>query len=92
MTSVQDMGMKATAGQSTLPPLPSPPTLQEGETYALTQEQKEYFLENGYIKLDNCFSREQAAAFTSQLWDRLDANPDDKSTWPKDTDRINMPL
>jgi len=31
--------------------------------YELTEQQKQDFLENGWIKLNNCFSREKAAAW-----------------------------
>jgi len=31
--------------------------------YKLTEQQKQDFLENGWIKLNNCFSREKAAAW-----------------------------
>lgn len=75
---------------TSLPLMPPPPALKEGESYALTEEQKAFFLENGYVKLSNCFTREQAAAFTSQLWDRLGCTPDPK-TWPKGQERVNMP-
>jgi len=55
----------------------------------LTQEQKSHFLTHGFVHLHQCFSREAAAAFTSNLWTRLGMSPDDKSTWR--TERTNMP-
>ncbi|KAI0841787.1 hypothetical protein F5Y06DRAFT_199243 [Hypoxylon sp. FL0890] len=55
----------------------------------LTQEQKDFFLANGYLKLTNCFTREQAAEVIEGVWTRLGMSPTDKSTWTKD--RINMP-
>lgn len=57
--------------------------------YALTAEQKEHWLTHGFIKIPQCFSREQAAKFTSSVWTRLGASPTDKSTWP--TEKLNMP-
>ncbi|KAI1660360.1 hypothetical protein F4813DRAFT_386562 [Daldinia decipiens] len=60
----------------------SPPT-------PLTQEQKDFFLENGYLKLSNCFTHEQAASVTEGVWTRLGMSPTDKSTWT--AEKTNMP-
>jgi hypothetical protein len=51
------------------------------EQYQLSQEQTDFFLKNGWIKLSNCFTREQAAGRQSLLWTRLDMDPNDMSTW-----------
>ncbi|KAK8090019.1 hypothetical protein PG997_004980 [Apiospora hydei] len=55
----------------------------------LTQEQKQFFLKNGYLKLSRCFTREQAAQVTEGVWTRLGMSADDKSTWTQH--KINMP-
>ncbi|KAI1476424.1 hypothetical protein F4774DRAFT_392935 [Daldinia eschscholtzii] len=55
----------------------------------LTQEQKDFFLSNGYLKLSNCFTREQAAAVTEGVWTRLGMSPTEKSTWT--VEKTNMP-
>lgn len=55
----------------------------------LTEEQKQFWLEHGYIKIPQCFTREASDAFTSSMWTRLGYSPDDKSTWAED--KINMP-
>ncbi|KAI1464963.1 uncharacterized protein F4812DRAFT_462284 [Daldinia caldariorum] len=55
----------------------------------LTQEQKDFFLANGYIKLTNCFTQEQAALVTEGVWTRLGMSASDKSTWTRE--RTNMP-
>ncbi|KAI2626588.1 hypothetical protein GGR54DRAFT_477458 [Hypoxylon sp. NC1633] len=55
----------------------------------LTQEEKDFFLKNGYLKLTNCFTREQAADVIEGVWTRLGMSPTDKSTWTKE--RTNMP-
>ncbi|KAI1384602.1 uncharacterized protein F4822DRAFT_433143 [Hypoxylon trugodes] len=55
----------------------------------LTDEQKAFFLANGYLKLTNCFTREQAATVTDGVWTRLGMSPTDKRTWTKE--RTNMP-
>ncbi|CAL5870854.1 uncharacterized protein PFLUO_LOCUS5095 [Penicillium psychrofluorescens] len=59
------------------------------DQFSLTEEQKQHWLEHGFIKVEGCFSREAAEQFTSSLWTRLGASPDDKSTWP--TAKLNMP-
>ncbi|PGH15355.1 hypothetical protein AJ79_02521 [Helicocarpus griseus UAMH5409] len=63
--------------------------MAEQESYALTPEQIEHFLEHGYLHLKNCFSREKAAEWTKDIWTRLGYSPDDPSTWVRE--RINMP-
>lgn len=51
------------------------------EQYKLSQEQIGFFLENGWLKLSNCFTREQAEGLQENLWTRLGMDPRDKSTW-----------
>ncbi|KAF2026818.1 hypothetical protein EK21DRAFT_73289 [Setomelanomma holmii] len=60
------------------------------QDYALSQEQIDHFLEHGWIKLSNCFSKEQAASLQKTLWTRLGMDPEDISTWH--TERTNMPF
>lgn len=55
----------------------------------LTEEQKEHFRRRGFVHLKNCFSKEQAAEITKDVWARLGMDPSDKSTWTKL--RTNMP-
>lgn len=59
------------------------------DQYRLTEEQKAFWLEHGFLKIPKCFSRETADKFTHSVWARLGADPNDKSTWP--TEKINMP-
>lgn len=56
--------------------------------FSLDHTQKRHFEQNGYLKLENCFSREAAACLTADIWTRLDMSPTDKSTWSKP--RIHM--
>jgi hypothetical protein len=49
--------------------------------YQLSQEQIDFFLENGWIKLSNCFTRDQAEGIQTLLWTRLGMDPNDMSTW-----------
>ncbi|KAI1772391.1 hypothetical protein F4818DRAFT_444216 [Hypoxylon cercidicola] len=55
----------------------------------LTQEQKDFFLANGYLKLTGCFTQEQADEVTEGVWTRLGMSPTDKATWTRE--RTNMP-
>ncbi|MBE3044076.1 hypothetical protein IMZ48_16195 [Candidatus Bathyarchaeota archaeon] len=55
----------------------------------LTDAEKEQFLTHGWLRLKNCFTREQAAAATSNVWTRLGMDPADKTTWTRE--RTNMP-
>ncbi|KAF2098543.1 hypothetical protein NA57DRAFT_65969 [Rhizodiscina lignyota] len=57
--------------------------------FHLSEEQRQFFLEHGFVKIPGCFSRETAEAYTSTIWTRLGASPTDKSTWP--TQKLNMP-
>ncbi|KAJ7066317.1 hypothetical protein C8F01DRAFT_980968 [Mycena amicta] len=55
----------------------------------LTPEEKAHFLTHGFVRLQNCFTRDAAAKFTANLWPRLAMSPTDKSTWH--TERTAMP-
>ncbi|CDO70819.1 hypothetical protein BN946_scf184801.g10 [Trametes cinnabarina] len=58
----------------------------------LTKEEVDFFMENGYLVVKHAFSREKAAEFTRDMWVRLGLDPNDPETWPKDRDRIHMPV
>lgn len=47
----------------------------------LTDAQVEHFLTRGFIVIRNAFTREQAAPYTENLFERLGYDPHDKSTW-----------
>ncbi|KAA1469954.1 hypothetical protein DENSPDRAFT_835655, partial [Dentipellis sp. KUC8613] len=55
----------------------------------LTQEQVDFFMENGYIVVKNAFTKEKSDEWTTNMWVRLGLDPNDKSTW--DRERIHMP-
>jgi hypothetical protein len=59
------------------------------EQFRLTAEEKEHFLNRGFIHLKGCFTKEQADAVTKNVWSRLGMDPADKSTWS--ALRTNMP-
>jgi DNA polymerase IIIc chi subunit len=49
--------------------------------YQLSQEQVDHFVQHGWIKLSNCFTKEQADDLQKNLWTRLGMDPKDMSTW-----------
>jgi hypothetical protein len=65
------------------------PSSTENEDYTLSEEQKAYFLEHGFVKIPACFTSQQASDFTKNMWTRLGMSSTDKSTWT--TERTNMP-
>jgi hypothetical protein len=57
------------------------PSSTSSDDYKLSAEQKDHFLEHGFVKIPQCFTRQQASDFTSTMWTRLGFSPTDKSTW-----------
>jgi len=55
----------------------------------LTDEQVQCFMEHGYLRVKNCFSREASETWTKDVWMRLGFDPHDQSTWTRE--RTNMP-
>ncbi|KAI0166269.1 hypothetical protein GGR57DRAFT_446028 [Xylariaceae sp. FL1272] len=55
----------------------------------LTDADKEFFVQHGYLKLAACFTPEQAAEVCEGVWTRLGMDPTDKTTWTRQ--RTNMP-
>ncbi|RPD78557.1 hypothetical protein L226DRAFT_457171 [Lentinus tigrinus ALCF2SS1-7] len=55
----------------------------------LTPEQREHFLQYGWVKIPKAVKEEYLKAFTENVWIRLGYDPDDKSTWTNHT--IHMP-
>ncbi|KAM5543274.1 hypothetical protein V8D89_003148 [Ganoderma adspersum] len=55
----------------------------------LTPEQREHFLEHGWIRIPKAVKEEYQKAFTENVWVRLGYDPQDKSTWTKE--KIHMP-
>ncbi|KAI0440330.1 hypothetical protein F4803DRAFT_478390 [Xylaria telfairii] len=56
--------------------------------YQLSPAEIEHFVEHGWVKVSNCFTREQATEELSDLWPRLGMDPNDMSTWT--VERTNM--
>jgi hypothetical protein len=65
------------------------PSITQDSDFTLSDEQKAHFLEHGFVKIPQCFTRAQAAEFSSTMWTRLGMSPTDKSTWT--AERVNMP-
>jgi hypothetical protein len=55
----------------------------------LTDEQIEFFLENGYVTVQGCFSREAAKPFIDEAWERLGVDRNDPETWVEK--RVHLP-
>lgn len=71
-------------------PHSTPPGLENAApAEPLTAEEREHFLAHGWVKLSNCFTKEQADWVIDDVWTRLGMDPNDKSTWTNL--RTNMP-
>jgi len=55
----------------------------------LTQDDVDHFMDKGYVIIHDCFTKKQAEWMLKDIWVRLDADPNDKSTWK--VDKLNMP-
>lgn len=54
----------------------------------LNQQQIEQFIREGYVRIDNAFSRRTAEEGREILWRDLDCNRDDPSTWTRPVIRL----
>lgn len=61
-------------------------SVQEG----LTKSQIEQFIHDGYVRVDNAFSIEDAQAARAILWRDLPCRPDDPATWTQPVIRLGM--
>ena len=55
--------------------------MSKSNRHTLTEAQAQQFTEKGYLTLKNCFSRDIAASWTAQAFERLGYDPDDADTW-----------
>ncbi|KZS90207.1 hypothetical protein SISNIDRAFT_479583 [Sistotremastrum niveocremeum HHB9708] len=55
----------------------------------LSQEQREHFLEHGWVRIPAAIPPENIKKFTENVWVRLGYDPNDKSTWVQE--KIHMP-
>ena len=63
--------------------------MPSGQYRQLTPEQADHFVQHGWVKIDKCFTREQANYATRDVWVRLGMSSTDKSTWV--TEQNGMP-
>jgi hypothetical protein len=54
-----------------------------GEEHVLSNQQIDSFIRDGYIRLDQAFSRELAAECCEILWRDTGCDPSDRSTWKR---------
>lgn len=59
-------------------------TMAVAEYKYLTPEQREHFLQHGWVKIPKAVKEEYLRAFTENVWVRLGYDPDDKATWTKE--------
>jgi hypothetical protein len=55
----------------------------------LSDEQERLFLDDGYVVIHDCFSRQAAEEYTRTVWTRLGYAADDPSTWAEPS--VHMP-
>ena len=55
---------------------------------ALTKAQIEQFLRDGFVRIDNAFSREVADEARERLWRESGCDPNDRSTWTQPVIRL----
>ncbi|KAH9940399.1 uncharacterized protein BXZ73DRAFT_98835 [Epithele typhae] len=56
---------------------------------SLSSEQRDHFLQHGWVKIPKAVKEEYLKAFTDNVWVRLGYDPDDKTSWTKE--KIHMP-
>lgn len=56
----------------------------------LSKNQLDGFIRNGFVRIDQAFSPEIAQSARQILWQDLDADPNDPSTWTKPVIRLGM--
>ncbi|MEV6987198.1 phytanoyl-CoA dioxygenase family protein [Sphaerisporangium sp. NPDC051017] len=55
---------------------------------SLTDAQVEQFVEEGVVRVDGAFSAELAETCRTLLWNSIDADPDDRTTWTEPVVRV----
>jgi len=56
--------------------------------YSLSKIQIEFFIENGFVKIENAFTAETAKKCVDLLWEATQCNPDHPNTWTQPVIRI----
>ncbi len=60
----------------------------EAQTSTLTQSEIDQFIRDGFVRIDNAFSSETAAAGREILWRDTGCDPNDRTTWTKPVIRL----
>ncbi|KAJ3477671.1 hypothetical protein NLI96_g10305 [Meripilus lineatus] len=63
--------------------------MSTGQGHKLSSEQREHFLEHGWLKVSKAVPPENIRRFTEDVWVRLGYDPDDQTTWTQE--KIHMP-
>jgi len=64
------------------------PTSTSFNNHALTGHQRRQFLRDGFIKLENAFPADVAAAGRTILWRATNCHPEDKTSWTRPVVRL----
>ena len=59
-----------------------------GQTRTMTQSEINQFINDGFVRIDNAFSAETAAAGREILWRDTGCDPNDRATWTKPVVRL----
>jgi len=57
---------------------------------ALSKDQLDQFIQDGFFRIDQAFSSDTAQAVRNILWTDMDCIPDDPATWTKPVIRLGM--
>ena len=58
---------------------------------ALSEEQRQHFLEHGWVRIPKAIPPENIEKFSSDVWVRLGYDKDDMSTWKQEQVSNRMP-
>jgi hypothetical protein len=61
-----------------------------GSAPSLSPQDIGFFIENGFVRIDEAFSQDNAAAARSILWQALDLSPDDPAGWTQPVIRLGQ--
>lgn len=62
--------------------------MSTGQGHKLSSEQREHFLEHGWLKVSKAVPPENIRRFTEDVWVRLGYDPDDQTTWTQEKVRV----
>jgi hypothetical protein len=74
-TAIRIRPINASAGTSPMPP---------HQFQVLTAEQRQHFIEHGYVRVPGCLDPDLAQRWTAEAYTRLGYDPNDRSTWAEE--------